>query len=445
MNNEASAPAPPRVNCTAVPSYKSVWDCLSFSPLTTALVLALLTHDPHNSLAMPGLLFDDLPMSPPSSKTSTLEQCLEMLNREIKSLLEKDRENRTNLDKVTIDAEAFKAAYVSADDKRKKLLEHTVDLEKQNTDMINQLKANRVTVIIDGDGAIFNGDLVIQGSSGGHAAARKLNDQICEKLSNLPSFQLRAFVFLNKRGLADAFGRAGLTNAKSKLDEFILGINQAAERFYVVDVGYGKEAADAKVRACLEDELKLPQNLKVVFGGCHDNGYVSTLRSHVTAGYGSKLVLLPGYADMAQGIAELNLPTIVVPDLFLQQKLRSSSPVADLVNAKREEPIPAAQVPIPMTPPPNRQRSGTNPTPAEAVLLATVSTSPSSYSSALQTPPRRPMTPELAPRCDSPLSNRSVNDCKPAGRHPTADLPLSKRMRHQYSFWFDSLITCFCR
>lgn len=76
-----------------------------------------------------------------------------------------------------------------------------------------------------------------------------LNDQICEQLAEIAPFQLRAYVFLNKRGLADALGRCGQPIAKNKLDDFVLGINQAAERFWVVDVGYGKEAADGKVRS----------------------------------------------------------------------------------------------------------------------------------------------------------------------------------------------------
>lgn len=68
-----------------------------------------------------------------------------------------------------------------------------------------------------------------------------------------------------------------------------MGFNQAAERFIIVDVGSGKEAADAKIKgktprcnfacefqvsilisdplALLEDEIRLPQTEKIIFGG----------------------------------------------------------------------------------------------------------------------------------------------------------------------------------
>ena len=55
--------------------------------------------------------------------------------------------------------------------------------------------------------------------------------------------------------------------------------------------------------------------------GCHDNGYVSTLNSFITSGYTEKLVLLPGYTDMAAGIAKLELRLIAIPDLFLAEKI----------------------------------------------------------------------------------------------------------------------------
>ena len=67
-----------------------------------------------------------------------------------------------------------------------------------------------------------------------------------------------------------------------------MGFNQAAERFMMVDVGSEKEAADAKIKgrcstsirvrtvthwfhlffpALLEDEIRLPQTEKIIFGG----------------------------------------------------------------------------------------------------------------------------------------------------------------------------------
>lgn len=61
-------------------------------------------------------------------------------------------------------------------------------------------------------------------------------------------YQLYVYIFLNKRGLSDTFNRHGLLQAKRSFDEFIIGFNQAKERFLMVDVGNAKEAADSKIK-----------------------------------------------------------------------------------------------------------------------------------------------------------------------------------------------------
>jgi hypothetical protein len=50
------------------------------------------------------------------------------------------------------------------------------------------------------------------------------------------------------------------------------------------------------------------------------------LNSCITSGHKEKLILLPGYTDIAVGIEKLGLPSLEVPDLFLAEKI-SQSPV----------------------------------------------------------------------------------------------------------------------
>lgn len=64
----------------------------------------------------------------------------------------------------------------------------------------------------------------------------------------IKQYQLWVYVFLNKRGLMDTFGREGMGSLKSKFEDFIWGFNQASERFLMVDVGGAKEAADSKIK-----------------------------------------------------------------------------------------------------------------------------------------------------------------------------------------------------
>jgi hypothetical protein len=91
----------------------------------------------------------------------------------------------------------------------------------------------------------------VRGSAGGHDAAKMLSDSILQFLKQEYGghpYQLWVNIFLNKRGLMDASARAGNPMVKTRFEDFLMGFNQAAERFIMVDVGSGKEAADAKIK-----------------------------------------------------------------------------------------------------------------------------------------------------------------------------------------------------
>jgi hypothetical protein len=97
---------------------------------------------------------------------------------------------------------------------------------------------------------IFTQELMSQGQEGGLAAARKLTERVRQFMSaeGLEQYQLWVYLFYHKRGLLDTFGRVGLATVRAKFDDFMMGFNQAAERFIMVDVGGSKEAADAKLK-----------------------------------------------------------------------------------------------------------------------------------------------------------------------------------------------------
>lgn len=228
------------------------------------------------------------------------------------------------IQKLETELSVYKRAYVDVDGERRRLETFKEEAEKQMGLLENQLKGHRVIALLDGDGAIFTSELIARGQAGGHAAAQMLSDSILQYLTSnygAHQYQLWVYIFFNKRGLIEAFGRFGNVKPKAKFEEFYMGFNQAAEKFLMVDVGSVKEAADAKIKAHLENDIRLPQTFKVIFGGCHDNGYVTNLRSQITAGFKQKLILLRGYAELATGIADLDLPVLTVPDLFLSQKL----------------------------------------------------------------------------------------------------------------------------
>ena len=110
----------------------------------------------------------------------------------------------------------------------------------------------RIVTLLDGDGAIFSSDLIKRGKTGGQEAAQILSENIQKYVTSkygANAYQISIHLFLNKQGLMDALGRNVTSVVRSKFEDFLMGFNQASERFLVVDVGNAKEAADAKIKS----------------------------------------------------------------------------------------------------------------------------------------------------------------------------------------------------
>lgn len=73
--------------------------------------------------------------------------------------------------------------------------------------------------------------------------------------------QILVKVVANLSGLAKAMQRDGCIDNPSLLKDFTLGFTQAKATFDYVDVGFGKERADLKVKGMMKNE-KLIQNSK---------------------------------------------------------------------------------------------------------------------------------------------------------------------------------------
>ncbi|KAJ4472338.1 hypothetical protein J3R30DRAFT_3524594 [Lentinula aciculospora] len=269
---------------------------------------------------------DSFPNTRPSSPGQNLriKSCIEQLTGEIQSLLSDNSLHNDYIKKLESDLNVYHRAFSDVNAELAQYKTQMLEADKQKEDLEARLKGHRVVTLIDGDGAIFSKDLIVQGQTGGLLAAQRLSDSIIQHLSEQygsHQYQLWVYVFLNKKGLMETLGRLGSPSLKNNFEDFVTGFNQAAERFSMLDVGNAKEAADAKIKCHLEDDIRLPQTFKVIFAGCHDNGYVTNLRSQITAGYKNKLILLKSYAEMASGIAEMDLPILAIPDLFVTQKL----------------------------------------------------------------------------------------------------------------------------
>jgi hypothetical protein len=68
--------------------------------------------------------------------------------------------------------------------------------------------------------------------------------------------EIVAKVVANLSGLSKAMQRDGCVDSPSILKDFTLGFTQAKATFDYIDVGYGKERADSKIKGIVNHQLR---------------------------------------------------------------------------------------------------------------------------------------------------------------------------------------------
>jgi len=211
-------------------------------------------------------------MNIPSADESTLQR-FDSVRDDIARLISNETMFQNKIKQLEADLDVYKRIFSDTIAEKKRLEDENdflrQNFEKQKETLEKQPQASRVVVLLDGDGAIFVPQLIALGQAGGHKAASQLSQSIKEYIYSFDEsrqFQLSVYIFFNKRGLADTFNRYSYHSARGRLDDFVMGFNQSTERFMMVDVGNGKEAADSKIKAFLEDEARSPQTYKIIFG-----------------------------------------------------------------------------------------------------------------------------------------------------------------------------------
>jgi hypothetical protein len=114
--------------------------------------------------------------------------------------------------------------------------------------------------LIDGDGNIFSQELLTAGHTGGRQAAMLLTKGLTDYMVETDAEssgrgQVWLTVYCNKSGLMDTLVNNDICTV-GDFEAFVLGFNQSSPLFSIVDVGGGKEAADAKIKGrCLRTML----------------------------------------------------------------------------------------------------------------------------------------------------------------------------------------------
>ncbi|KAF8843945.1 hypothetical protein BDN67DRAFT_944155 [Paxillus ammoniavirescens] len=217
---------------------------------------------------------------------------------------------------------AFKTAETEKNDLQKSLLK----LEKS----IGSMKDDNplFLCLIDGDGNIFSQELLTLGHTGGRQAAMLLTKGLTDYMVETDAEssgrgQVWLTVYCNKSGLMDTLVNNDICTV-GDFEAFVLGFNQSSPLFSIVDVGSGKEAADAKIKECLRIFTRFPQTSRVFFGGGHDNGYTSTLSHLENEGLLKKIILLRGYQTLAAELQHFDLHQLHLEGVFMANKLPSN-------------------------------------------------------------------------------------------------------------------------
>ncbi|KAG8897231.1 hypothetical protein FRB99_008350, partial [Tulasnella sp. 403] len=156
------------------------------------------------------------------------------------------------LNKVQGEADFWKRAY-------EKIIHEKRELREEITDLQGQLVALQeyeplVVCLIDRDGGVFSEGFLTKGKEGGRDAAARLTilikqylDQGSQNNRRISSPDVLCIIYINSQGLSNTLSANNICTPQNFTD-FIYGFNQSNPLFTIVDVSFGKEAADAKVR-----------------------------------------------------------------------------------------------------------------------------------------------------------------------------------------------------
>lgn len=181
-----------------------------------------------------------------------------------------------------------------------------------------------IIVLIDGDGMIFNENLISQGLEGGKQAANLLRNSVLHQCNEVThDFEIMAKVCANVSGLSKALRRDGTLANADDFKEFTLGFTQGKASFDFIDVGHGKERADSKIKENMRWHLRNYNCKHIVLGISHDAGYAPFIDEIVSPNEKSRITIMEGYPTVrelaATGIQIMNFNNIFRSDKLIDR------------------------------------------------------------------------------------------------------------------------------
>ncbi|KAI1766840.1 hypothetical protein GGR53DRAFT_484578 [Hypoxylon sp. FL1150] len=185
-----------------------------------------------------------------------------------------------------------------------------------------------VMVLIDGDGLLFKEHLVRQGVAGGKKAAEELRKAVTDKFSYAEdtAIEVVAEIVANVSGLSKAMKRDGCLDDENTLYDFISGFNQAKLPFNFIDIGYSKEAADAKLLCSARFHLRNFNCKLILMGVSHDASYAPYLDHLIHEDTGRQRIIVLEGCPTVEDIVATGITITSFKTVFRSDKLRVQTP-----------------------------------------------------------------------------------------------------------------------
>ncbi|KAK7547013.1 C-x8-C-x5-C-x3-H type zinc finger protein [Phyllosticta citricarpa] len=205
-----------------------------------------------------------------------------------------------------------------------------------------------VLALIDGDGAIFQDALLKAAAAGGSDAAHKLLSEIRDHVLNVyegasGSWSIMVQIYANFEGLSRKLTSVGILKSPAEFYAFARAFTLNQPLFNMIDVGSGKERADHKIKEMLRLFVTNMQCKHVLFGGCHDNGYIPNLEPYKHDPKLAKQFSLLETTPAQPGFHALNLKVVKFDSVFRDDELPER-----IERVVTQPPPPAPQVTLPI-------------------------------------------------------------------------------------------------
>ncbi|KAJ5717452.1 hypothetical protein N7488_003098 [Penicillium malachiteum] len=199
---------------------------------------------------------------------------------------QKDHLIREALQSLEVYKQQVLSLTMELDDTKKSRLwlqEKVEQLVQENVEFENMFRNKFVVALVDGDGAIFSRELLENPKVGANEAARRLIQNVKASLRDDgmdTDVTILVRVFANLKNLSKMLSLTNTIHSRGDLNTFAELFTVSRGEFDFINVGYGKENADSKIRNMLDHYYNNPQCKKIFFIGCHDTGYINELQRY---------------------------------------------------------------------------------------------------------------------------------------------------------------------